>query len=141
MARKSLERQAEMGPVFDATLDGEDGAPVEARRGACGADGELVMGTGNRFGRVGVWWQRLHAPAIRDNAEGVRRRRRRAYGGHADDASGRRGVARRIPLRTLIDTHGGLREAAACATWRPSRRTAALPWWHPADGQPLLLLH
>jgi citrate lyase subunit beta/citryl-CoA lyase len=53
MARKSLERQAEMGPVFDATLDGEDGAPVEARRGACGADGELVMGTGNRFGRSG----------------------------------------------------------------------------------------
>ena len=27
--RKSLELQAEMGPVFDVTLDGEDGAPVE----------------------------------------------------------------------------------------------------------------
>ena len=26
--RKSLELQAEMGPVFDITLDGEDGAPV-----------------------------------------------------------------------------------------------------------------
>ena len=26
--RKSLQLQAEMGPVFDVTLDGEDGAPV-----------------------------------------------------------------------------------------------------------------
>ena len=26
--RKSLELQAEMGPVFDVTLDAEDGAPV-----------------------------------------------------------------------------------------------------------------
>ncbi|MBS1179758.1 MAG: aldolase, partial [Proteobacteria bacterium] len=26
--RKSLELQAELGPVFDVTLDGEDGAPV-----------------------------------------------------------------------------------------------------------------
>jgi citrate lyase subunit beta/citryl-CoA lyase len=65
MARKSLERQAEMGPVFDATLDGEDGAPVEARRGACGADGELVMGTGNRFGRAGVRFSRVE-PRVED---------------------------------------------------------------------------
>jgi citrate lyase subunit beta/citryl-CoA lyase len=54
-----------MGPVFDATLDGEDGAPVEARRGACGADGELVMGTGNRFGRVGVRFSRVE-PRVED---------------------------------------------------------------------------
>jgi citrate lyase subunit beta/citryl-CoA lyase len=65
MARKSLERQAEMGPVFDATLDGEGGAPVEARRGACGADGELFMGTGNRFGRVGVRFSRVE-PRVED---------------------------------------------------------------------------
>jgi hypothetical protein len=59
-----------MGPVFDATLDGEDGAPVEARRGACGADGELVMGTGNRFGRVGVRLIRTAACARRRPARG-----------------------------------------------------------------------
>ena len=30
--RKSLELQAELGPVFDVTLDGEDGAPVGGER-------------------------------------------------------------------------------------------------------------
>src|SRR4051812_24890858 len=52
--RKSLELQDEMGPVFDVTLDAEDGAPVggEIEHGELIA--ELVNSPQNLFGRVGA---------------------------------------------------------------------------------------
>ncbi len=52
--RKALALQAELGPVFDVTLDCEDGAPIggEAAHAALCAD--LLLSADNRFGRVGV---------------------------------------------------------------------------------------
>jgi citrate lyase subunit beta/citryl-CoA lyase len=52
--RKSLELQAEMGPVFDVTLDNEDGAPVGGEVEHAHLIAELLGGPLNRFGRVGV---------------------------------------------------------------------------------------
>ena len=52
--RKSLELQAEMGPVFDVTLDNEDGAPVGGERDHALLITELVNSPANRHGRVGA---------------------------------------------------------------------------------------
>ena len=52
--RKSLELQAELGPVFDVTLDGEDGAPVGGEVEHAHLIAELVQSPANRFDRVGA---------------------------------------------------------------------------------------
>ncbi|HMZ30657.1 MAG TPA: CoA ester lyase, partial [Thauera aminoaromatica] len=52
--RKSLELQGELGPVFDVTLDCEDGAPVGGEAEHATLCAELVMSAANRFGRVGA---------------------------------------------------------------------------------------
>ena len=52
--RKSLELQAELGPVFDVTLDAEDGAPVGGEAEHAALIAELLTGPHNRFGRVGA---------------------------------------------------------------------------------------
>ena len=41
--RKSLELQAELGPVFDVTLDGEDGAPAGGELDQAQLIAELVQ--------------------------------------------------------------------------------------------------
>ena len=52
--RKSLQLQAELGPVFDVTLDNEDGAPVGGELDQAQLIAELLASPDNRFGRVGV---------------------------------------------------------------------------------------
>ncbi|HEY9238052.1 MAG TPA: CoA ester lyase, partial [Burkholderiaceae bacterium] len=52
--RKSLALQAELGPVFDVTLDCEDGAPVGGEAEHARMAAEMVMSADNRFGRVGA---------------------------------------------------------------------------------------
>ncbi len=51
---KSLQMQAELGPVFDVTLDCEDGAPVGGEAEHAHLVGELVMSSRNAHGRVGA---------------------------------------------------------------------------------------
>src|SRR5512138_2326128 len=62
--RKSLEMQGEMGPVFDVTLDCEDGAPIggEAEHARLVAD--LVNSPANRHGRVGARVHPVDHPAF-----------------------------------------------------------------------------
>ena len=52
--RKSLQLQAELGPVFDVTLDGEDGAPVGGEVEHAHLMAELVDSSLNAHGRVGA---------------------------------------------------------------------------------------
>ena len=52
--RKALALQAEMGPVFDITLDCEDGAPIGAEAEHALLCAELVVSADNLFGRVGA---------------------------------------------------------------------------------------
>jgi citrate lyase subunit beta / citryl-CoA lyase len=130
--RKSLALQHELGPVFDVTLDAEDGAPVGGELEHAALIAELASGADNRFGRVGA---RVLAPA-HPKFEAVldllvqRAGARLAYlmipkprsladferaARSVDEAARRHGVARTIPLHALVETHGALREVDALA--------------------------
>ena len=125
--KKSLELQAELGPVFDVTLDCEDGAPVGAENEHAHLVAEMAMSVRNVHGRCGV---RLHPVAHTAFADDVAiivaaACSRLAYlmlpkvDGVADvaraaaaiDAAG--GAA--VPLHALVETYGALREVAAIA--------------------------
>lgn len=130
--RKSLALQAELGPVFDVTLDCEDGAPVGGEVEHAHLVAELVDSPANVHDRVGARLHPVHHPAFAGEAQTLVQRcgHRLAYlmlpkvRGVADvqrgcdeiDHQSRvRGLARQIPLHVLIETHGGLAEAAAIA--------------------------
>jgi citrate lyase subunit beta/citryl-CoA lyase len=74
--RKSLELQAELGPVFDVTLDNEDGAPVGGEVEQAHLIAELLGSAANRFGRVGVRLLPVDHPRFADVAAIVLRRPR-----------------------------------------------------------------
>ena len=130
--RKSLELQAELGPVFDVTLDGEDGAPVGGEHEHALLMSELVNSAANRFGRVGIRVPPVEHPAFEDMVSTVvgQAGARVAYlmipkprgladlqrAARAIDAASRNaGLARAIPLQALVETHGALREVQALA--------------------------
>ena len=126
--KKSFELQAELGPVFDVTLDCEDGAPIGGEAEHARLVAEMALSPRNGFGRCGV---RVHpvghdafdadvativgAAAARiayvmlPKVESVRDIERAAA---AVDAAA---PGRAMPLHALIETHGGLREVAAIA--------------------------
>lgn len=124
--RKSLQLQARLGPVFDVTLDNEDGAPVGAEVEHARLIASLLESDDNRFGRVGVrvlpWGHPRFAEVLRTV---LRAGKPPAYlmlpkpGGvedveraiHTIDAAGGHG----IPLHALVETHGALREVMAIA--------------------------
>ena len=130
--RKSLERQAELGPVFDVTLDCEDGAPVGGEAEHAHRVAELVDSPLNLHGRVGARLHPVRHPAFAGDAETLVRRsgHRLAYlmlpkvDGLADvqracdeidHLSRVRGLRHQIPLHVLVETHGGLADVAAIA--------------------------
>lgn len=130
--RKSLAMQAELGPVFDVTLDGEDGAPVGGEVEHAHLIAELVDSPANRFGRVGARLQPVDHPRFEEVVDllvgrvgarlpylmipkprGVADVERAAA--CIDAASTRHGLQRPIPLHALVETHGALREVDALA--------------------------
>ena len=123
---KSLQLQAEMGPVFDVTLDNEDGAPVGGEVEHAHLIAELLASPLNRFGRVGVRVLPVDHPRFADVVAIVLAAARRpAYvmlpkprglaelqaAAAAIDAGG----GADIPLHALVETHGALREVQAIA--------------------------
>jgi citrate lyase subunit beta/citryl-CoA lyase len=130
--RKSLDLQAELGPVFDVTLDGEDGAPVGGEHEHALLMAELVNSSSNRFGRVGVRVPPVEHPAFEDTVSTVvgLAGARLAYlmvpkprgladlqrAAQAIDAASRDAALQQpIPLHALVETHGALREVQALA--------------------------
>jgi len=129
---KSLALQAELGPVFDVTLDCEDGAPVGGEAEHARMAAELVMSGANVHDRVGA---RVHpvghpafaadvttlvghagtrlaylmVPKVRDLAELER------ACAQIDHESRVFSLNRTIPVHALIETHGALREVDAIA--------------------------
>ena len=118
---KSLQLQAEMGPVFDVTLDNEDGAPIGGEVDHAHLIVSLLNGPDNRWGRVGVRLLPVAHPKFEDVARVVLGSPRApAYlmlpkperladveaAARAIDALG--GSA--IPLHALVETHGALRQ-------------------------------
>ncbi len=123
---KSLQLQAEMGPVFDVTLDNEDGAPVGGEVDQAHLIVSLLNSNDNVHGRVGVRLLPVEHLKFNDVASVVLKSARApAYlmlpkpesaadvqrAAAAIDALG--GAA--VPLHALIETHGALREVFAIA--------------------------
>ncbi len=130
--RKSLELQAQLGPVFDVTLDNEDGAPVGAEADHALLISELIMSDGNRHDRVGARLLPVGHPAFEQVANTLvgKAGHRVAYlmvpkvRGLADlleavksidAAAGDAGLQREIPIHALVETHGALHEVFALA--------------------------
>ena len=130
--RKSLALQAEMGPVFDVTLDCEDGAPIGGEAEHVRMAAELAMSVDNRFGRVGARVHPVDDPSFADDVA--------ALVGHAgtrlaylmlpkahslgevsraiaeiDHQSRVHSLARAIPVHVLVETHGALRDVQQIA--------------------------
>ncbi len=130
--RKSLALQRELGPVFDVTLDMEDGAPVGGELEHAQLIAELVASPDNLFGRVGVRLLPVDHPRFESVVEGLVDRvgARLAYlmlpkprgvsdvqraVDIIDEACLRQRKGRVIPLHALVETHGALREVSALA--------------------------
>jgi len=125
--RKSLALQAEMGPVFDVTLDCEDGAPIGGEAEHVRMAAELAMSAENRFGRVGARVHPVDHPSFADDVAALvaMAGTRLAYLmlpkpsdfdevqraiAEIDHQSRVHSLAKPIPVHALVETHGALRE-------------------------------
>jgi citrate lyase subunit beta / citryl-CoA lyase len=127
--RKSLQLQAQMGPVFDVTLDNEDGAPVGAELEQAALINELLNSPENRYGRVGVRLLPLQHPKFHDVLATVAKApaadthlpaylmlpKPRHLSDVLQAVEDIRRVAPSVPVHVLIETHGALRDVAAIA--------------------------
>jgi citrate lyase subunit beta / citryl-CoA lyase len=124
--RKSLALQGELGPVFDVTLDCEDGAPVGGEVEHALMIAALLASAENRFGRAGARLLPIHHAKFEEVASIVLDAARPpAYlmlpkPRHLDDvaraaqAIDRLGGAS-VALHALIETHGALLDVNAIA--------------------------
>ncbi len=123
---KSLQLQAELGPVFDVTLDNEDGAPVGGEVEHAHLIASLLAGPDNRFGRVGVRLLPVEHPRFEDVAQVVLGAAKRPAYLMLPKPEGRADVQRAaqaidalggnaIPLHALVETHGALRDVGLLA--------------------------
>jgi citrate lyase subunit beta/citryl-CoA lyase len=130
--RKSLAMQVDMGPVFDVTLDGEDGAPAGGEVEHAHLIAELVNSPLNAHGRVGARVVPFEHPAFVPMLEALLPRAGASLAylmipkpRHFDDLNRAAatidtlctqfGIARTIPLHALVETHGALRDVFAIA--------------------------
>jgi citrate lyase subunit beta / citryl-CoA lyase len=130
--RKSLELQAELGPVFDVTLDCEDGAPIGGEAEHAHLVAELVMSAANLHGRVGARVHPVDHPAFEQELDTligragprlaylmVPKPRNLADVSRACDEIDHfiriHPASRKLPVHVLIETHGALREVDAIA--------------------------
>ena len=125
--RKSLELQAELGPVFDITFDAEDGAPIGGEVEHALLIAALLASDGNRFGRVGARVLPVDHPRFADVTEIVLQAAKPpAYlmlpkpRGVADIVRAAAAIdamsgGAAVPLHALVETHGALHEVHAIA--------------------------
>lgn len=136
LIRKGFALQKDLGPVFDITMDLEDGAATGKEREHAAMVVDLLNSSENVHRMAGV---RIHDPAHaawRQDVEMVvaGAGARLAYItipkptavaqvaeviSHIQATARAQGIARDIPIHVLIETHGALRDADAIA---------ALPW-------------
>lgn len=135
LMRKSLSLQRSMGPVFDITLDCEDGAEV----GHEAAHAELVaslLGSDDAVGRVGIRIHDYRHPAWREDIRIILAHARRAPAyvtlpkvrsvaeasemcAYVEACRRHAGIAQALPIHVLVETHGALADVAAIAALPP----------------------
>lgn len=128
LMRKSLALQAARGPVFDVTLDCEDGAAAGGEAEHVQLVSELLDGADNRFNRVGVRVHPIDHPAFGLELGTLAcATRAPAYlmlpkiesAAQLDRGltlvASAWGPRTAPPVQVLIETHGGLREVEAIA--------------------------
>ncbi len=130
--RKALALQAEMGPVFDITLDCEDGAAIGAEAEHAQLCAGLVLSADNLFGRVGARVHPVDHPSFAADVNTLigRAGDRLAYLmvpkprhladlqqaiAHIEHASRVHGRGAALPVHALVETHGALRDVFALA--------------------------
>jgi len=130
--RKALALQAELGPVFDITLDCEDGAPVGAEAEHVRMVAELALSADNRFGRVGARVHPVDHPAFADDVDTLvgKAGDRLAFLmvpkprhladlqqaiAHIEHAARVHGRGAALPVHALVETHGALRDVWSLA--------------------------
>jgi citrate lyase subunit beta/citryl-CoA lyase len=130
--RKALALQAELGPVFDITLDCEDGAPIGAEAEHAAMVAALALSADNRFGRVGARVHPFGHPAFEHDVDTLvgRAGDRLAYLmvpkprdladlqraiAQIDHAARVHGRGAALPVHALVETHGALRDVFALA--------------------------
>ena len=138
LMRKSIALQQELGPVFDITLDCEDGASAGNEAEHARLVGSLIAGDDNRFGRIGARVHDVTSPFFEQDVATicatavVANASRLAYlmlpktDGLADVQRAIATISRHTseagrrmpPLHVLIETHGALEDV---------HRIAALP--------------
>lgn len=128
LMRKAMALQADRGPVFDITLDCEDGATSGAERDHAEMIGGLLMSADNRFNRIGARIHDITHCAWRTDLEqivGLAGTRLaylvlpKARGIHdvervmaaLREVEARGGIRREIPLHVILETHAALHEA------------------------------
>lgn len=78
LMKKSLALQAQLGPVFDITLDCEDGAQVGREAEHAELVASIIGGEDDRFGRVGVRIHDFNHRSWRDDARIILRNAKKA---------------------------------------------------------------
>lgn len=132
---KAFELQAK-NPVFDVTLDCEDGAPAGREREHAEMVARLLTGDANKHKMAGVRIHDITHPAWRSDLDIIVPRAGAVVSyltlpkptraadvaqmvSYVQEVAGRTAPERVIPIHVLIETHGALREVWAIA---------ALPW-------------
>ncbi|NEX62494.1 HpcH/HpaI aldolase/citrate lyase family protein [Noviherbaspirillum galbum] len=131
LMRKSIALQQELGPVFDITLDCEDGAAAGNEKAHAELVAATVNGEDNRFQRIGARVHDVSHPCFEQDLAIIcgTAAARLAYvvipkvDGLADVKKAIKAVNKHaekagradLPVHVLIETHGALRDAHAIA--------------------------
>jgi citrate lyase subunit beta/citryl-CoA lyase len=131
LIRKSIALQQELGPVFDITLDCEDGAATGNEEAHARLVAQIVAGKDNRFGRIGARVHEINSPFFEQDIEIICQgaAQRLAYlvipkvdgAAEVNYAAGlitrhaMQGGRADLPLHIMIETHGALADVRAIA--------------------------
>lgn len=131
LMRKSIALQQELGPVFDITLDCEDGAAAGNEQAHAELVASLIAGEDNLHGRIGARIHDLSHPAFEQDVATICKSaaKRLAYlvlpkVGGVEDVSralevinrhAKKAGRKNLPLHVLIETHGALAQVQAIA--------------------------
>lgn len=132
LMRKSIALQQELGPIFDITLDCEDGASAGNEAAHAELVAALIAGADNRHQRIGARVHPFNSPFFAQDVAIICGKSRPAYimlpkaESLADVVAAQKQINREaqfsaaarekpVPLHVLIETHGALHDAYAIA--------------------------